>query len=89
MITTQTLTDELHGLLERSLNAGKMHVSVRWEPLPAVVRLGLMIEHYTWDARMDAISALTEFERVHSDDFAVEYDIVPLEAVTNLEYAEA
>ncbi|WP_030526593.1 hypothetical protein [Phycicoccus jejuensis] len=90
MMTAETIKYELEGrVLDLGESVGKRHVSVRWEPAPRIVRVGLMIEHYDWDNRMEAIRLLRSFERAHVDEFAVEYDIVPLEAVTNEAYAEA
>lgn len=90
MISVETLTYELDGRF-RNLepSVGKYHLSLRWEPAPAVVRVGAMLEAYDWDNRMKALRMLREFAQAHADEFALEYDIVPLEAVTNPEYAEA
>lgn len=89
MISVQTLNDELTGLAARTLDAGKRHISVRWESAPAIVRVGLMIEHYDWDNRMHAIRMLRDFEISHADEFALEYDIVPFEPVMDENFAEA
>lgn len=87
MITTESLTFELSGRFE-GLDLGKKHLSVRWEPAPRIVRVGAMIEPYDWDARMRVIEALLDFERVHADEFAVEFDVFPLHAAQSDDFAE-
>jgi hypothetical protein len=89
MISTETLQYELSGRLADLGLDSKHHISVRWEPAPAIVRVGLMIDDYTWDNRMRVLEMLLGFERDHADEFAVEFDIVPLAPVQDDEYAEA
>jgi hypothetical protein len=90
MISATTLRYELEGRFTGLADeVGKHHVSVRWEPAPRIARVGAMIEHYDWDTRMATLSLLRSFEAEHADEFALEYDIVPLEAVTDQEFAEA
>ena len=92
LVTTCTsLQYELEGRLNGDVaeHVGKFHVSVRWEPLPAVARVGTMIENYDWDNRMRTLRVLRAFEADHAEDFALEYDIVPLEAVTDEAFADA
>ena len=72
------LTGRFAGLLD---DLGKTHLSVRWEPGPKIVRVGACIETYTWDNRMQVIETLLRFERDHADEFAVEFDVVPLAPV--------
>lgn len=90
MISTETLRYELEGRFHDAEEAvGKFYISVRWEPTPRIARVGAMLDHYDWDSRMNAIKILRSFEREHSDDFALEYDIVPLEAVTDEGFSES
>ena len=89
VISVETISFELSGRFEQLGLETKNHLSVRWEPLPAIVRIGLMIADYNWDNRMRVLSMLTEFEAAHADEFAVEYDIVPLEPVKDDSFAEA
>ncbi len=90
MITDASIKYELLGRFnELAEVTGKSHVSVRWESAPRIARIGAMVENYDWDTRMTVLRTLREFERMHADEFAIEYDIVPLEAVTDESYAEA
>ncbi len=89
MISQQTLHYELIGRFEKLLgDLGKTHLSVRWESGPRIVRVGACIDRYTWDTRMLAIKALLDFETAHADEFAVEFDVVPLAPVQDDEYVE-
>lgn len=90
VMNMDSLRFELDGRFQAvAREIGKVHISVRFEPLPAVARVGAMLENYDWDNRMRTLRVLREFERVHVDEFALEYDIVPLEAVTDATFAEA
>jgi hypothetical protein len=89
MISAQTVHYELAGRVADLGLETKHHISVRWEPGPAVVRVGLMIDHYTWDNRMRVLEMLLGFEPYHADEFALEFDIVPLAPVQSDEFAEA
>jgi hypothetical protein len=89
-ISTETLQFELHGRLDDLLpTVGKNHISVRWEPQARIARLGIMIDEYTWDNRMLVLERLLDFETSHKDDFAIEFDIVPLQAVQDEAFADA
>lgn len=90
MISVDTIKYEASGrlrLIEESL--GKVHLSVRWESLARIARLGVCIENYTWETRMAVIEKMVEFERHHADDFGIEFDVVPLHAVQNDQFAQA
>jgi hypothetical protein len=89
MISVQTLRFELAGRVADLWLGTKNHISVRWEPAPAIVRVGLMIDDYTWDNRMRVLQMLLAFERDHADEFALEFDIVPLAPVQSDDFAEA
>jgi len=89
MVSTENLKFELAGRLAELDLQTKDHISVRWEPAPAIVRVGLMIGEYTWENRMAVLAMLLDFERDHSDDFALEFDIVPLAPTQTDEFAEA
>ena len=90
MISVDTLRFELEGRFRAiSDDIGKHHLSVRWEPLPGVARVGACIGTYNWESRMAAIRALLSFERAHSDEFAVDFDVIPLEALNDQAFAEA
>lgn len=88
MITAESVRYELVGRFEE-LDLGKTHLSVRYEPGPRIVRVGACLERYDWDNRMAAIEALATFERDHADEFALEFDVIPLEAVRDEDFAEA
>lgn len=90
MITADTLRFELDGRLQPLVQeTGKTHLSVRWEPGPRIVRVGACIDRYTWEARMLVLEALLAFEEAHADEWALEFDIFPLESVQDEEFAEA
>jgi hypothetical protein len=88
MVSAATLQYELAGRFDE-LEVGKTHLSVRWEPAPGIARVGAMIERYDWDNRMSAIRALLAFQSQHADEFAVEFDVLPLDAVQSDDFAEA
>ncbi len=88
MVTAESLHYELTGWFKDETEVGKTHLSVRWEPAPGIVRVGAMIEHYNWDNRMQVIRTLMAFQAMHADEFAVEFDVLPLDAVQNDEFAE-
>lgn len=71
----------------RDLDLGKTHISVRYEPEGKVVRVGACISNYNWEARDRVLRALMEFEDSHVGEFSLEFDILPLEAVTDPNYA--
>lgn len=68
---------------------GKKHVSIRWEPQARIVRLGVMIDSYTWDNRMAVLDRVLAFEADHKDEFALDFDIFSLGAVEDEAFAEA
>ena len=78
---------ELEGRLE-PLQLAKKHLSIRYEPETRLVRVGACISEYSWETRERVLDVLLDFEDSHVDDFALEFDIVPLEAVTDVTYAE-
>lgn len=86
MATAQAYRYEIEGRL-RDLDL-KTHVSVRYEPGPSVVRIGVCVDGYDWDRRAAVIDRLLAFEYDHADELAVEFDVFPLEAVNDAEYAE-
>lgn len=71
----------------KDLGVGKTHLSVRYEPQAQVVRVGACIADYTWDNREVVLDALLDFEASHEGEFSLEFDIIPLEAVTDPDYA--
>lgn len=90
MTTVESLNFELRGRFQSiASEVQKSHLSVRWEPAPGIVRIGACVEPYSWDSRMAAIEALLAFERDHAGEFAVEFDVIPLAAVNDPEFAEA
>lgn len=88
VITRETIRYELEGRLA-GLSVGKTHLSVRYEPAPRIARVGACLHEYNWDNRMAVLESLLSFEQDHADEFAVEFDIVPLEAVADEAFAEA
>lgn len=87
MITVENIKFELAGRLQE-VPTGKSHISVRYEAGPRIARIGACITNYDWDTREAVVDALLEYEDAHSDEFAVEFDVIPLEAVSNTDYAE-
>ena len=71
------------------VDVGKKHLSIRYESGPRIVRVGACISEYTWETRSEVIDRLLAFEADHAGEFAVEFDVVPLEAVNDPTYAEA
>jgi hypothetical protein len=88
MITRESILAELEDRFAQ-VPLGKTHLSVRYESGPRIVRVGACLARYEWETRMDAIKTLLDFERAHADEFAVEFDIVPLEAVVDEDFADA
>ena len=88
MITHETIRYELEGRF-RDLHVGKTHLSVRYDRAPRIVRVGACLSEYNWDNRMAVLESLLSFEQDHADEFALEFDIVPLEAVADEAFAEA
>lgn len=87
-----TLTLEaLKGDVERRLAQAvptKQHISVRWEPGPGIVRVGVCLHEYTWTNREAAIATLLDFEDAYDGDIAVDFDVIPLESVNTAGFAE-
>jgi hypothetical protein len=89
MISRESLAYELRGRLNELADAtGKVHLSVRWEPRPQIVRVGACLENYTLDSRNAVLDRLLAFEHDHADEFGLEFDIIPLEGVQDDEFAE-
>ncbi|GMA24685.1 hypothetical protein GCM10025864_24440 [Luteimicrobium album] len=88
-MSAESLQYELRGRFGDLRDIDKLHLSVRWEPTPAIVRVGACIEPYSWDNRMVAIESLLRFEADHAAEFAVEFDVIPLNAVNDEDFAEA
>lgn len=90
MPSVDTLRFELGGRLrDVEDHLGKIHLSIRWEPMSRIARVGACIENYDWNTRMEVLERLVRFQQDHADDFALEFDIVPLDAVRDEEFAEA
>lgn len=87
MITVENIKYELSGRL-RDLPTGKSHISVRYERGSRIARIGACITNYDWDTREAVVDALLDYEDAHADEFAVEFDVIPLEAVNDVDYAE-
>lgn len=89
MIGVETLQFELHSRLDDLLpTTGKTNISVRWEPVARIARIGVSIDEYTWEHRMVVLERLLDFESVHKDDLAIEFDIIPLMAIEDESFAE-
>lgn len=82
MITSESIRFELSGRFNE-LPVGKTHLSVRYEPGPRIARIGACLDRYDWETRQAAIEALLDFERAHADEYAIEFDVIPLDAVTD------
>lgn len=87
MATVDVLKSELE---ERLSDLGtKKHVSVRYEPGPHIARVGVAVADYTWATRDRVIDVMLAFEDAHSEDLAVEFDVIPLEAMNDATFAQA
>lgn len=87
MTTINALHNELKGRFS-DVPLSKSHISIRFEPGPGIVRLGACIDPYNWGTREAILDRIIEFEENH-DEFAVEFDIVPLAPVVDPTFAEA
>jgi hypothetical protein len=87
--SAETLKYEVVGRL-RDLEdkLGKTHLSARWEPVTRIARLGVCIENYSWQIREEIVKRLVELQLDHQADFALEFDVIPVEGVRDDEYAE-
>ena len=79
---------ELEGRFAKT-DIGKTHLSVRHEPGARIVRVGACLHDFNWENRMKAIETILAFEDDHRDDFAVDFDVVPLDSVNDEHFAEA
>lgn len=86
MLTLELLRAEIEHLLTEVPT--KKHVSVRWEPAPGVCRVGVAVHDYSWETRDAVIDRLLAFEDAHVGEVAVEFDVIPLEAVNTVGFAE-
>lgn len=90
MPSVETLRYELNGRFrDVEDEIGKTHLSIRWEPMSRIARVGACIENYNWEARMLLVDRLVRFQSDHIDDFALEFDVIPLASVRDEEFAEA
>lgn len=74
---------------EIASDIGKYDLSIRWEPMGRIARVGFLVQHYEWAARMRVIEVAAAFQRAHLDDFALDFDVVPFDAVNDVTFAEA
>lgn len=88
MSVAENVRYELDGRLTEA-GLGKRHLSVRFEPGPRIVRAGIALHEYTWDNRMAVIQTVLDLEDSHQDEFAVEFDVIPLEALNDADHAVA
>ncbi len=86
-ITLDSLRDDITARLADAIRT-KQHVSVRWEPGPGICRVGVCLHEYTWENRETAIATLLDFEDAYVGDIAVDFDVIPLEAVNTVGFAE-
>jgi hypothetical protein len=90
MTSVVSIQDELDGMMQGIANeVGKYDLSVRWEPMGRIARVGFLIQHYEWAARMRVIEVATAFQRAHLNDFALDFDVIPYDAVIDAEFVEA
>lgn len=81
---------ELEGRMQEiSREVGKFDLSLRWEPMGRIVRVGFLIQNYQWATRLRVIELVTAFQQDHLDDFAVDFDVIPFDSVLDTEFAEA
>lgn len=88
MTMVENIKFELDGRL-RPFGLGKYHLSVRYEPDARIVRVGACLDRYDLDTRETVIDALLDFEESHGGEFSLEFDVIPLESVNDVEFAEA
>jgi hypothetical protein len=90
MTSIESIRYELDGRMQEIGHCvGKFDLSLRWEPMARIVRVGFLIQNYQWAPRMRVIELATAFQRAHLDDFAVDFDVIPYESVIDTEFAEA
>lgn len=90
MTSVDSIRYELEGRMANiSEEVGKFDLSVRWEPMARIVRVGFLVQNYEWAARMRVIEIATAFQNDHLDDFAVDFDVIPYESVVDSQFAEA
>jgi len=90
MTSIDTIRYELDSRMQEISNdVGKFDLSVRWEPMARIARVGFLVQNYEWASRMRVIEVATAFQRAHLDDFAVDFDVIPYESVLDTEFAEA
>lgn len=83
----ESLRSAVEGALDLAV-AGKKHVSVRWEPGPGVCRVGVCIDEFTWANREAAIDALLSLENAYGGGVAIDFDVLPLQSVNTIGFAE-
>jgi hypothetical protein len=86
VLTLESITAELEDRLVGVPT--KFHLSVRWEPAPGIVRVGVCLHEYTWENRETVIDRILAFEDAHAGEAAVEFDIFALEDVNTAGFAE-
>lgn len=90
MTNVDSIRYEIEGrMLEISNDVGKFDLSIRWEPMARIARVGFLVQNYEWAARMKVVEVATAFQNDHLDDFAVDFDVIPYESVLDSEFAEA
>lgn len=90
MTNVDSIRYEIEGrMLEISSEVGKFDLSIRWESMARIVRVGFLVQNYEWAARMRVIEVATAFQNDHLDDFAVDFDVIPYESVVDSDFAEA
>lgn len=89
MPSVEALKYEVMGRLrDLEPDLGKTHLSARWEPMTRIARLGVCVENYTWEIREEIVKRIVSLQLDHKDDFALEFDVIPVEGVRDDEYAE-
>ena len=86
VLTYDTIKADIEGRLTDVPT--KKHVSVRYEPAPGIVRVGVCLHDYNWDTRDAVIDRLLAFEDAHTGAVAVEFDIFSLDDVNTVGFAE-
>ena len=85
-----TIRYELDGRMSEIVSeVGKYDLSLRWESAARIARVGFLVQHYEWAARMKVIEVASAFQRDHLDDFAVDFDVIPYDSVNDADFAEA
>lgn len=88
MISAEAIRRELVAVFaDLEDEIGPTDISVHWEEGPAIARVVLKLEHFTWDTRMKAIEDLLLYETAHKEELSLEFEINPVGSTSEQEVA--